>query len=80
MIEPIEDFAAYDAQVYTSTQRSGDWCPKMIEEATNYVTKQGLDRDTPDDFIQRQLESKGIHNMDTNDWLRYFADISASAV
>ena len=38
VVQPIVDFQQYDKQSYTSTLKSGDYCPTMIQESMDYVT------------------------------------------
>ena len=38
VIQPIEFFTDFDEQIYKSTVKSGDWCPKAIKDITDHVT------------------------------------------
>ena len=49
VVQPIVDFQEYDKQTYTSTVKSGDWCPTMIRDSMDYVTGQAALRDKGDD-------------------------------
>ena len=57
VVQPIVDFQQYDKQTYTSTKKSGDWCPQMIQDSMSYVTAQAALRDKGDsnNFISTML-------------------------
>ena len=44
MVQPMKNFWGYDAQVYKSTELSGAWCPKLVEQATYFVMTEARDR------------------------------------
>ena len=76
------DFQEYDKQTYTSTVKSGDWCPQMIRDSTDYVTAQAALRDKGDDnnYITKMLAQTDVTSLRSDDWLSYYADIVAGAV
>ena len=82
VVQPIVDFQQYDKQTYTSTVKSGDFCPDMIRSSTEYVTEQAKIRDAgeADNYITRTLASTDVPNLRSDDWLSYYADIPAGAV
>lgn len=82
VVQPIVDFQQYDEQTYTSTLKSGDWCPTTIQASMDYVTQQGVLRDSgdADNYITKTLAASTVPNLRTDDWLSYYADIPAGAV
>jgi len=38
VVQPIVDFWKFDEQTYQATVKSGDYCPKMIQDSMKYVT------------------------------------------
>mmetsp|Transcript_32688 Transcript_32688/g.43127 ORF Transcript_32688/g.43127 Transcript_32688/m.43127 type:complete len:231 (+) Transcript_32688:442-1134(+) len=82
VVQPIVDFQQYDKQSYTSTVKSGKWCPDLIQQAMKYVTSEAKKRDSgdSDNFISKQCGLAGVPDLRTDDWLSYFADIVAGAV
>jgi pimeloyl-ACP methyl ester carboxylesterase len=38
VVQPIIDFQQFDNQIYTSTVKSGEFCPEYIQSITKYVT------------------------------------------
>jgi pimeloyl-ACP methyl ester carboxylesterase len=48
VVEPIVDFWPFDNQVYLSSVKSGSACPTAIQKTVQYVTHQGVLRDSGD--------------------------------
>ena len=82
VVQPIIDYWQYDEQVYTSTLKSGEWCPKIIQESMKYVTEQGRKRDSgdADNVITKTLADGPTPDLRTDDWMFFYADVFASAV
>jgi len=38
VVQPIIDFYQFDGQIYTSTLKSGQFCPKAIQDIVAYVS------------------------------------------
>ena len=79
VVQPIVDYWRYDEQTYTSTAKSGEWCPRMIQESMKYVTEQGRLRDAgdADNVITKSLEGGSTPDLRTDDWMSFYADIFA---
>ena len=41
VVQPIVDFWQFDEQTYSSSVKSGEFCPQMIQDTMKYVTAQG---------------------------------------
>ena len=82
VVQPIVDFQQYDEQSYTSTLKSGEFCPTMIQASMQYMTEQGTLRDSGDEdnYITRVLSRSTVPNLRTDDFQSYYADIVAGAV
>jgi len=82
VVQPIVDFQQYDGQTYTSTLKSGAWCPAAIQKSMDYATEQGKLRDSGDEdnYISKALASTSVPDLRTDDWLSYLADIPAGAI
>ena len=82
VVQPIVDFQQYDKQTYTSTLKSGEWCPKMIRSSMDWVTQQAALRESGDEdnYITKQLAKTDVPDLRSDDWLSYYADIPAGAV
>ena len=82
VVQPIVDFQQYDEQSYTSTLKSGEWCPDIIQSSMKWVTEQAKLRDdgNPDNYITKMLADTTVPNLRTDDWLSYYGDIIAGAV
>ena len=39
VVQPIIDFQQYDMQTFTSTSKSGEYCPTMIQSSMDFVTE-----------------------------------------
>ena len=83
VVQPIVDFHAFDEQVWTSSLKSGKFCPLAIQKSTAYITQQGVLRDkgTTDNAIDRFLNSsESSAGMRTDDFMFYYADIFVESV
>ena len=78
VIEPIEFFTQFDEQIYTSTVKSGAFCPKAIQDITKYVTDtfKGTDQKKTNDILE-VFDAKGMR---TDEFMFYFADIFVESV
>jgi hypothetical protein len=82
VVQPMNDFSAFDNQVYTSTAKSSLDCPRMIQETSFYIQNEGYKRlggDT-DNLITTFLEGTINEGMETSDFLFYYADIFVESV
>ena len=82
VVQPIVDFWRFDEQTYTSTVKSGEQCPQMIQSSMQYVTAQGEARDNgdTDNIITQTLAGTSSAGMRTDDWMFYYADIFLESV
>lgn len=82
VVQPITDFWHFDEQVYTSSVKSGDFCPKAIKESIDYITEQGLLRNdgVKNNAINRALKGTSSEGMNTGDYMFYYADIFVESV
>ena len=82
VVQPIVDFQQYDEQSYTSTLKSGTFCPDMISSSMSWMTTQAVERDAgnTDNYITKNLASSTVPTLRSDDWLSYYADIVAGAV
>lgn len=82
VVQPIVDYQQYDEQLYTSTLKSGEFCPAMIQASMEFVTAEGAKRDAgnPDNYITNVLKDTNVPDLRTDDWLSYFGDIIAGGV
>jgi pimeloyl-ACP methyl ester carboxylesterase len=82
VVQPVVDFWHFDEQVYISSVKSGDFCPKMIKESNDWVTEQGRMRDAgcPANAIDKFLAGTISEGMNTGDFMYYYADIFVESV
>ena len=82
VVQPVVDFWHFDEQVYLSSVKSGDFCPKMIKESNDWVTDQGRLRDAGDTntAIDQVLKGTKSEGMNTGDFMYYYADIFVESV
>lgn len=82
VVQPIVDFWQFDEQTYTSTLKSGDYCPLMIQQTIEFATQVGEDRDngSTTTIIDALLQGTGAEGMRTDDWMFYYADIFLESV
>ena len=82
VVQPIVDFWHFDEQVFASTAKSGEWCPRMIQESMKYVTEQGRRRDSgqADNVITKTLAAGPTPDMRTDDWMFFYADVFVEGV
>lgn len=79
VVYPIADFWQFDEQIYTSTVKSGDYCPKVIQDVFAGVTEL-LVNGTPQ-MQQGIKETMGAYgSMDNGDFAFFFADIFVESV
>jgi len=72
----------FDEQVYTSSVKSGAFCPAMIQSSMEFVTTQGEFREAgfTDTVIDNTLRGTGSEGMRTDDWMFFYADIFVESV
>jgi len=82
VVQPIIDFWKFDEQTYSSSVKSGEFCPQMIQDTMKYVTDQGYARDAgdSDNIIDTTLAGSGSEGMRTDDWMFFYADIFLESV
>lgn len=82
VVQPIADFWEFDNQVYTSSLKSGEFCPLAIQKTIAYITEQGLLRDAGDQntVIDELLKTSTSAGMRTDDFMFYYADIFVESV
>jgi pimeloyl-ACP methyl ester carboxylesterase len=81
VVQPIVDFWQYDEQVYTSTLKSGSWCPEAIALTNAFVTEQAALRlNGMDNWISEVLKGTPAETMRTDDFMSFYADIPAGSV
>jgi len=81
VVEPIVDYWQYDEQVYISTAKSGEWCPKKIFEVNAYATQEAALRlNGFENAIDEVLKGTGAEDMRTDDFMSFLADAPAGNV
>ena len=81
VVQPIVDYWQYDEQVYTSTAKSGEWCPKKIFEINAYATQEAALRlNGFQNAIDEVLKGTGAEEMRTDDFMSFLADAPAGNV
>jgi len=79
VVYPIKDFQMFDHQIYDSTIKSGDWCPKAIQDIFSYVDA-GITGDDADKREEIMTTMGAWAGMDNGDFEFYFADIFVESV
>lgn len=79
VVYPIADFWKFDEQIYLSTIKSGEYCPRTINAVFEKVEKALLSADPleRESVMQRMGASS---KMDNGDFAFYFADIFVESV
>jgi hypothetical protein len=81
VVQPIVDFWRFDEQVYESTVKSGEECPRIIQDTMKWVTEVGKQRDAGDSgTVIDQTLDESTQGMRTDDWMFYYADIFVEGV
>jgi len=82
VVQPIVEFTKFDEQVYTSSVKSGEFCPKMILKTQDFITIEGSKRvkGNTDNLIDLHLKDTPSAGMRTDDFMFYYADIFVESV
>lgn len=68
--------------MYTSALKSGEDCPRRIQESVAYITAEGVLRDAGDTntVIDELIGNSASAGMRSDDFMFYYADIFVEAV
>ena len=77
----MNNFEAFDNQVFVSTNKSSAECPRMIQESSWWVQNEGYKRIINDkNIITDYLAGTVNEGMNTEDFMFYYADIFVEGV